>query len=466
MPPPCPTLTDVSCYINQTISSVAGPASGGFLHILASGIKSALEWEFTNAAPLWLKISSPDLAHEAPVAAMRGWLLPVTTAVAVGAVIAAGARMALTRRGGPLLDVSGGLAVIAVVAAAGVLIPDLLLQAGDAWSAWILQKSTGGQFIQRMGQLLGGRYAYAPDVVVIVTGALALIMTVMQAVLLLFRQAAIVILAAVLPLAAAGSIAPATRGWIRKLVGWMLALICYKPAAAAVYATAFTMIGTGTSLRDILTGFAMMALSLVALPVLMRFFTWTTGAVSSGGGTGQFLGMAAAGAVAVGALRGGGAGAGGATAGQQATYLAAQQQPPRPSGGGSTASGGGPATPGGGGAAPGGGAARSGPPSSSAGIGSDRNPSGGVRPGAAASPPRQGGGSEPANGTQPPSGAAPAAAGQPGKPTVPADRRSGRSVPPQQAAGASLAALFAAQALASGAQNAASAATDDEGKRR
>ena len=37
---------------------------------------------------------------------------------------------------------------------------------------------------------------------------------------------------------------PATRGWFRRVSGWMLALIFDKPAAAAVYATAFTMIGT------------------------------------------------------------------------------------------------------------------------------------------------------------------------------------------------------------------------------
>ena len=60
----------------------------------------------------------------------------------------------------------------------------------------------------------------------------------------------------------------------------MLALIFYKPAAAAVYAVAFMMIGTGKNLTTILTGFAMVVMSLLALPVLMRFFTWTTGQVT------------------------------------------------------------------------------------------------------------------------------------------------------------------------------------------
>jgi hypothetical protein len=40
-----------------------------------------------------------------------------------------------------------------------------------------------------------------------------------------------------------------------------------------VYATAFTMIGTGHNAQTLLMGFAMVLLSLVALPALMKFFT-------------------------------------------------------------------------------------------------------------------------------------------------------------------------------------------------
>ena len=79
----------------------------------------------------------------------------------------------------------------------------------------------------------------------LVFGLIAIVLSMVQAMLMLFRQAALIILAGVLPLAAAGSVAPLTRPWIRKVTAWMLALICYKPAAAAVYATAFTMIGSG-----------------------------------------------------------------------------------------------------------------------------------------------------------------------------------------------------------------------------
>ena len=173
---------------------------------------------------------------------------------------------------------------------------------------------------------------------VLIFGMVAIVLSLVQAVLMLFRQAALVILAGVLPLAAAGSLAPLTRPWIRKITSWMLALICYKPAAAAVYATAFTMIGSGKSPRTVLMGFVMLLLSVLTLPALMKFFTWTTGAVASSGGGGQLLGAAAVGAIAVGAMRSPG-GAGG-PAQDQAAYLSTRLGPPP----GGAAPGGRPAT--------------------------------------------------------------------------------------------------------------------------
>ena len=146
----------------------------------------------------------------------------------------------------------------------------------------------------------------------VVFGIVAMVFAIVQAALMLFRDAALIVLAGVLPLAAAGAAMPGTRGWLRRVGSWMLALIFYKPAAAAVYATAFTMIGSGKNLQTVLTGFVMLVMSVVALSALMKFFTWTTGALaSSGGGGGQLMNSAAMGAVAFSTMsaRGGGAGA-------------------------------------------------------------------------------------------------------------------------------------------------------------
>jgi hypothetical protein len=127
----------------------------------------------------------------------------------------------------------------------------------------------------------------------------------------------------------------------------MLALIFYTPAAAAVYATAFTMIGTGKDPRTVLMGFMMVFLSLLALPVLMRLFTWTTGHVADASGGGGFLQTALQGAVAIGALRGMSGGAGGSGPVEQARMVSARLGPADsgPSGASSSGAGARPGTP-------------------------------------------------------------------------------------------------------------------------
>src|SRR6266581_1515151 len=271
----CPTLIEPACIVRTFIGHVAGSAASGAIGAIAGAIQSGVAWMVSGTVDWWVKVPSPDLAGEPAVGALQRWLLPLTAAVAVLAMIFAAGKMALTRKANPLIDVGSGLAIIAATSAVGVLLPAMLLKAGDAWSSWVLQVSTGGQFGLRLAALLTLPGA-APGVVVVL-GIVAIVLAAIQAVLMLFRQAALVILAGVLPLAAAGTLTPGTRAWFRRVTGWMLALIFYKPAAAAVYATAFTMIGRGKDPRTILMGFAMVLLSLLALPVLMKLFTWTTG---------------------------------------------------------------------------------------------------------------------------------------------------------------------------------------------
>ena len=328
----CPVLLTPACLaghaITGAVGAVAGAAAGQATSDALSGIAAAIEsgvaFTVSNSTDWWVRLPSPGLAGDPAVARLQQWMFPFSAAVAVLGMIIAGAKMALTRKASPLVDAGSGLVTIAATAATGVLLPSLLLKAGDAWSDWVLNASTGGQFGARLTSLLVPEGGTAPAVVV-VFGIIAIIISAAQAILMLFRQGALVILAGLLPLAAAGTLTPATRPWFRKTTGWMLALIFYKPAAAAVYATAFTLTGTGQGLRTVLTGFAMVVMSLLALPVLMRFFTWTTGTVADSAAGGGVLQTALSGAAAVGALRGPAAGPGSAAG--QARMMSARLGP-------------------------------------------------------------------------------------------------------------------------------------------
>ena len=325
----CPALLEPACvavhFVGSAAGSAAGTAATSVLHGIASAIQSGIAWIVENSIDWWIKIPSPDLAAEPAVGRLQQWMLPLTAAVAVLGLIIAGGKMALTRKANPLIDAGSGLVIIGATSAVGVLLPSLLLQAGDAWSDWVLNASTGGHFASRLTDLLA--LAGAQPAVVIVLGVVSIIICAIQAMLMLFRQASLIVLAGVLPLAAAGTLTPATRIWFKKVTGWMLALIFYKPAAAAVYAAAFTMIGTGKDIRAIFMGFAMVLMSLLALPVLMRFFTWTTSQVADSARGGGFMQTALSGAVAFGALRGSAGGSGGSGAAEQARRVSAQLGP-------------------------------------------------------------------------------------------------------------------------------------------
>lgn len=315
----CHPLTDPACLVGPVVHGTAGAIASGFVSGIAHAIQAGAAWIFATTADWWVQFPSPDLASEPAVGALQRWLLPVTVAVAVGAMLVAGGKMALTRKANPLVDVGSGLVIVAVVSAVGVVLPSLLPKAGDAWSSWVLMASTGGHFASRLTEAV--TLTGTGPGVVIVLGAVGIFVGAIQAVLMLFRQAALLVLAGVLPLAAAGTLTAGTRAWFRRVTGWMLALIFYKPAAAAVYATAFTLIGSRPSPRTELMGFAMVILSLVALPALMKFFTWTVGTVDASPTGGGFLSTVLSGAVAIGAVRGASGGLGGASAADQARVM-------------------------------------------------------------------------------------------------------------------------------------------------
>jgi hypothetical protein len=183
----CPVLISPECLVfRQTVGAGAGTAANGALNGIASAVQSGISWMVTQTVTWWVQVPSPDLAGEPAVGRLQQWMLPVAVAVAVSGMIIAAGRMALTGKANPLIDVGTGLVVIAATSAVGVLLPSLLVRAGDAWSSWVLQASTGGQFASRLTSVL--TLGNASPAAVVVLGIVAIIISAVQAVLMLFRQ--------------------------------------------------------------------------------------------------------------------------------------------------------------------------------------------------------------------------------------------------------------------------------------
>ena len=79
--------------------------------------------------------------------------------------------------------------------------------------------------------------------ILIVLGLVGLIASLVQIVLMVVRSGMLVILAGHPAHHAAFTNTEMGRQWFQKAVGWTIAFILYKPAAAIVYSVAFLLMG-------------------------------------------------------------------------------------------------------------------------------------------------------------------------------------------------------------------------------
>jgi len=234
-------------------------------------------------------------------------------AAAVISVIIGAARMAWEQRAEPGRETVKSLLTLVVVAGAGVTVVGLLVAATDSFSVWILDASLdcnvagegstcfGNNMLQLLALTTNPATSGLGSLLIIILGVIAILATAFQILLMVARGGMLVILTGILPLSASFTNTEMGKSWFRKNVGWLIAFILYKPAAALVYAAAFQLAGTdifkddGTGLLAVLTGIMLMVIALFALPSLMRFVTPMVGATAGG---------AAGGALAAGALAG------------------------------------------------------------------------------------------------------------------------------------------------------------------
>ncbi|WP_336886863.1 hypothetical protein [Arthrobacter sp. FW306-06-A] len=182
--------------------------------------------------------------------------------------------------------------------------------AADAFSAAIIERSTDGRGFAEAFTAMAVIHQSDAVFILIILGLIGLLTSLVQIVLMVVRGGMLVILAGILPTTAAFTNTEMGRQWFQKAVGWTIAFILYKPAAAIVYASAFKLMDSSTekdALLGSITGLALMVVAVLALPALMRFVTPMVGAVASGSGGGA---AAAAGAMATGAVSLGRSGSG------------------------------------------------------------------------------------------------------------------------------------------------------------
>ena len=304
-------LGGVGSTVVSPIFDAVGQAVGG-----------AAAWMVRSMASFWMSTPTPQLAtgssSEVPsgtVAFIQGHLWWYMTAAAVAGVLLGCGRMAWEQRADAGRDVLRGLAVFVATAGAGLTVIALATTAADEFSSWIITASTGGSFATEVGKLttlavIAGRWFERRD-----PGRC----------LRVFGDPRVAdpdgpgdrprrdARAARRGAAVDGGVHldPGGAALVSQDDGWLVAFILYKPAAAIVYATAFSLSSQGAfgsgSVTNVITGLMLMVLAILALPALMKFIAPIVGATAAGS-AGAVI-AAGAGAAAAGAMLAGPTGA-------------------------------------------------------------------------------------------------------------------------------------------------------------
>ena len=307
---------------------------------------------------------------------------------AVAGVIVGAIKTAWEVRLDPAKDTFKALLTLLVASGVGVVVVGLCVNNADSFSQWILDRSLSCNVLETSGLAPGGMGEWSKEkgfaaqadtgscfgknvttmlglgaasgplgvILIILLGLIALLAALVQILMMVARGGILVLLVGVLPLAASFTNTEMGKTWFKKVVGWLIAFILYKPAAAIIYATSFQLVGTdvfkddGSGLLSVVVGLMLMIISLLALPAMLRLVMPMTAAVAGGAAGGAIAAGAMmslpTGAASVGRLSGGGGRAGAAgnsgrsgPKGQQGPTGATSPAASKPSGAGASRAG-------------------------------------------------------------------------------------------------------------------------------
>ena len=285
----------------DAVGGAASAAAQAFVDAFADGFSKLV----VTMTTFWVEVPTPVVGSQGgAVAQVQQSVYWVQGFILVASLLYVAGKTALTRSGKAAGEAAVGLGTMVLTVGAGVAAIDILAVAGDNFASWIISRSVNGDMALRLGAVTGG----SADMAVLgmglefVVALLGIVSCIIQIFFLIARVGVLTVLAGTLPLSAAALATPAGKAWFKRIVGWIIAFLLYKPTAALIYASAFTLTANGEDLLSVLSGLMLIVLSVFALPALMRLAVPMVAAATGGGG-GQLAGAAAGAALASGARR-------------------------------------------------------------------------------------------------------------------------------------------------------------------
>lgn len=311
---------ELSCKISEA----ATEASENIIAQWAFNIIQDVSSTLLKVGTVWIGVGTPSLTGaDSAVGFIHSTTRLLVLALAIGSFMVAGIHLALSKRGEGAMNVLHALLALALVSSVSVGAGQLLVEASDEFSTWVIGlviDGDAGQFGVKILNVTGINGGLGLTIL-IVGGLGALVANLVQIGMMFIRSSMLILLVGIMPVAAGAFSTKWGRAWLSKIIAWFFAFLMFKPAASIIYAVAIKLvqgeswsIADGDELTRFITGVIMMVLAVLSLPALITFMVPATEALSSGG---SGAGAGAGAVLATGAMmvaRGAGAAAsGGAT---------------------------------------------------------------------------------------------------------------------------------------------------------
>ncbi|GGK62936.1 hypothetical protein [Nocardia camponoti] len=281
--------------IGKAVDSAFGKAAESIGKFSGDLLVESMTW--------WIGTDSISLSY-AGVMADKAPVQKVVFFIMMAGILTGSMVMMVTRRTEPGAQILLGGVKYIVISSMALIVLSGAIHAGDDFAHQMID-TDANQFGQRVQAMLGTSTIGNPGGVLLL-GIVAFLLGAIQWVMGFIRQAGIVVLYNLILFAAAGQLTTWGRQWFPRIAATCVALILYKPLAAYIYSLGFALIGEEQSLTTLVTGLMVVALAVIALPALLKFFDFMGMNVSGGSGA---LGLA------VGGLAGGALGAAAAMGG-------------------------------------------------------------------------------------------------------------------------------------------------------
>lgn len=260
-----------------------------------------------SACALVPQIMTASPAWRGPVGWITQQLWPITGIVLVIGLIITAFKIITDQNGKPLKEFAQLVMIVLAVANLGGAVVLLLSSIGDSLSIQIIKNSLkcsvgnnspststecfGDAIINLFNALgpLGWLVLFVVCLIALVAGLIQILIMQARAMMLIFVLGG-------LTLAAAFRYTKIGKESFEKSIGWIVALLLYKPVVAIIYGVAFKFMGaanigsikdslgvqTGAALRNLFYFLVAMILAIFALPALMKLVTPAVSAMAEG----------------------------------------------------------------------------------------------------------------------------------------------------------------------------------------